>query len=201
MLQMKTIAVLLVTVCMSACSESSAPSAGESDGWTHPSVNLDKSQFLPPPRLNYMSMIKNMSPPILAPEDAKSCSDYEAALRWNNDDMGRWYRAHRDSSGPIPESPKTKYLTDSVPADLLTNDQIVVSGKIVDSGTNSATNAAMWLLQLKDNSLVAAIMPADMMRIAFVHDKKLANGQLKDESDKEITSFEDVGSRDDAVVY
>ena len=83
-------------------------------------------------------------------EDAKSCGDYEIALRWN--------RPPDVEAGPFHK--KMVYLTKSLPADLPENAEVFLVGTVEKGGT-LPSGAGGWLLKLADGSTVQAIESVD----------------------------------------
>ncbi|HEY4211918.1 MAG TPA: hypothetical protein VGM84_10595 [Steroidobacteraceae bacterium] len=83
-------------------------------------------------------------------EDAKSCGDYETALRWN--------RPPDVAAGPFHK--KMVYLTQSIPADLPDSAEVFLVGKVEKGGT-LPSGAGGWLLKMADGSTVQAIESVD----------------------------------------
>lgn len=83
-------------------------------------------------------------------EDAKSCGDYETALRWN--------RPPDVAAGPFQK--KMVYLTKGIPTDLAENAEVFLVGTVEKGGT-LPSGAGGWLLKMADGSTVQAIESVD----------------------------------------
>jgi hypothetical protein len=82
-------------------------------------------------------------------EEAKTCGDFELALRWN--------RPPDIEGGPYHK--KMVYLTQGIPADLPKNSEVFISGTTAAFGT-LPSGAAGWSLKMKDGSTAQAIETA-----------------------------------------
>jgi len=83
-------------------------------------------------------------------EQAKTCGDFELAMRWN--------RPPNVESGPFHK--KMIYLTASVPADLPRDSEVFITGTI-EQGETLPSGAARWYVKMRDGARVQAIETAD----------------------------------------
>jgi hypothetical protein len=81
---------------------------------------------------------------------AKSCHDFEIAMRWNRPPDVR--------GGPFNQ--KMVYLTSSVPADLPKDSEVFLAG-IIEQGQALSSGGSVWALRLKDGSEVQAVETAN----------------------------------------
>ena len=79
-------------------------------------------------------------------EEAKTCGDFELAMRWN--------RPPGVEGGPFHQ--KMVYLDATLPADLAKNTEVFIHGTI-DEGEILPSGSARWYLRLKDGTLVEAL--------------------------------------------
>ena len=79
-------------------------------------------------------------------EQAKSCHDFEIAMRWNRPPDLR--------GGPFND--KMIYVSDGVPADLAKNSEVFFAG-VIKAGRALPTGGSIWSLKLKDGSELQAI--------------------------------------------
>jgi hypothetical protein len=82
-------------------------------------------------------------------EQAKSCHDFEIAMRWN--------RPPNVRGGPFDQ--KLVYITARVPADLPKNSEVFVSG-VIEAGRALSSGGSVWALKLKDGGQVQAVETA-----------------------------------------
>ncbi|MGH8138778.1 MAG: hypothetical protein ACREVV_11375 [Steroidobacteraceae bacterium] len=85
-------------------------------------------------------------------EEAKSCGDFELAMRWN--------RPPNSESGPFHK--KMAYLTATVPGDLRKNSEVFLRATI-EKGETLPSGSAGWYLRMSDGMLVQAIEMADFL--------------------------------------
>jgi hypothetical protein len=83
-------------------------------------------------------------------EQAKTCGDFELAMRWN--------RPPNIESGPFHK--KLVYLTETIPADLPKGSEIFITAKI-EKGETTPSGSAVWLLRMPDGTAVQAVETAD----------------------------------------
>ena len=83
-------------------------------------------------------------------EQARSCADFELAMRWN--------RPPDIPGGPFNQ--KLVYLSGSVPKDLPKQSEVFLEGTI-QRGEALPSGAWGWSIELKDGSEVQAIEPAE----------------------------------------
>jgi len=83
-------------------------------------------------------------------EQAKTCGDFELAMRWN--------RPPNIESGPFHK--KMIYLTASVPADLPRDSEVFITGTI-EQGETLPSGAARWYVKMRDGARIQAIETAD----------------------------------------
>ncbi|MDE2451641.1 MAG: hypothetical protein KGO22_21865 [Gammaproteobacteria bacterium] len=79
-------------------------------------------------------------------EQAKSCHDFEIAMRWNRPPDLR--------GGPFND--KMVYVSGGVPADLPKNSEVFLAG-VIRAGRALPTGGSIWSLKLKDGSELQAI--------------------------------------------
>ncbi len=79
-------------------------------------------------------------------EQAKSCHDFEIAMRWN--------RPPDIKAGPFDE--KMTYVSSSVSASLSKNSEVFVTGRI-RAGQSMSSGGSVWSLALPDGSEIQAI--------------------------------------------
>jgi hypothetical protein len=79
-------------------------------------------------------------------EEAKTCGDFELALRWN--------RPPNVEGGPFRK--KMIYLTTGIPADLPKDSEVFITATI-EKGETMPSGSAGWSLKMPDGSLVQAI--------------------------------------------
>jgi hypothetical protein len=83
-------------------------------------------------------------------EQAKSCADYELAMRWNRPPNVEGGVFHR----------KLVFLSSNVPADLPQESEVLITGKIA-RGDVLPSGSARWTLQMQDGTRVQAIETAN----------------------------------------
>lgn len=83
-------------------------------------------------------------------EQAKTCGDFELAMRWN--------RPPNIQSGPFHK--KMIYLTTAVPADLARDSEVFITGTI-EQGETLPSGAARWYVKMRNGTRVQAIETAD----------------------------------------
>jgi hypothetical protein len=83
-------------------------------------------------------------------EEARTCADFELAMRWN--------RPPNIEGGPFHR--KIVYLTSGIPADLPKNSEVFITAKI-NRGETLPTGSAGWSLRMEDGTLVQAIETAN----------------------------------------
>jgi hypothetical protein len=83
-------------------------------------------------------------------EEAKTCGDFELAMRWN--------RPPNIESGPFHK--KIVYLTGTIPADLRQGSEVFITAKI-EKGETLPSGSAVWLLRMSDGTAVQAVETAD----------------------------------------
>jgi hypothetical protein len=81
---------------------------------------------------------------------ARNCKDFELAMRWN--------RPPNVEGGVFHK--KMVYLTNTLPADLPKNAEIVFAGKITQ-GDVLPSGSARWFLEMPDGTLVQAVETSD----------------------------------------
>jgi hypothetical protein len=79
-------------------------------------------------------------------EEAKTCGDFELALRWNRPPNVPGGVFHR----------KIVYLTSTVPADLPKDTEVFITARI-ERGDNLSSGALGWHLRMQDGTAVQAI--------------------------------------------
>jgi hypothetical protein len=79
-------------------------------------------------------------------EEAKTCGDFELALRWN--------RPPNVEGGPFQK--KMVYLTTGIPADLPKDSEVFITATI-ERGETMPSGSAGWSLKMQDGSRVQAI--------------------------------------------
>jgi hypothetical protein len=84
--------------------------------------------------------------------EAKTCSDFETAMRWN--------RPPNVAGGSFGK--QMVYLTDSVPADLPTDSEVFIRGTI-EKGDQLVAGGWVWILKMKDGSLAQAAEMQDFI--------------------------------------
>jgi hypothetical protein len=84
------------------------------------------------------------------PEEAKTCGDFELAMRWN--------RPPNVEGGTFRK--KMVYLTAGMPADLPKSSEVFIRAKI-EKGMTMPSGAAGWSLRMKDGTVVQAIESAN----------------------------------------
>lgn len=84
--------------------------------------------------------------------EAKTCGDLETAMRWN--------RPPNVAGGSFGQ--RMTYLTNSVPTDLADNSEVFLRGSI-EKGDPLVAGGEVWLLKMKDGSLVQAAETADFL--------------------------------------
>jgi len=80
---------------------------------------------------------------------ARSCHDFEIAMRWNRPPDVR--------GGPFDQ--KMVYLTAHVPADLPKNSEVFLLG-VIEQGQTLPSGGSVWAVRLKDGSEVQAVETA-----------------------------------------
>jgi hypothetical protein len=85
-------------------------------------------------------------------EEAKTCADFELAMRWN--------RPPGVEGGPFHQ--KMVYLESTLPADLAKNTEVFLRGTIQE-GEILPSGSARWYIRMKDGTLVEAIEDAGYM--------------------------------------
>jgi hypothetical protein len=85
-------------------------------------------------------------------EQARSCGDYELAMRWN--------RPPNIEGGVFHK--KLVYLTSGVPANLPKDSEVFLSGRI-ERADNLAAGGIVWLLAMPDGTRVQAIEAANFL--------------------------------------
>ncbi len=85
-------------------------------------------------------------------EEAKSCGDFELALRWN--------RPPGVEGGPFHQ--KLVYLKSTLPADLPKNTEVFLRATI-EEGETLPSGSARWFLRMQDNTLIEAVEDAGFM--------------------------------------
>jgi len=80
------------------------------------------------------------------PEEAKTCGDYELAMRWN--------RPPGVEGGPFQQ--KMVYLRSTLPADLPKNSEVFIRATI-EEGEILPSGSARWYLRMQDGTLVEAV--------------------------------------------
>jgi hypothetical protein len=85
-------------------------------------------------------------------EQAKTCGDFELAMRWN--------RPPGVEGGPFHQ--KMVYLEQTLPADLPKNTEVFIRGTI-QQGEILPSGSARWFVRMKDGTLVEAIEEAGFM--------------------------------------
>jgi hypothetical protein len=83
-------------------------------------------------------------------EQAKSCRDFELAMRWN--------RPPDVQGGPFDK--KMVYLSSGIPGDLPKEAEVVIAGRI-ERGELLSSGSSGWSLRMKDGSEIQAIEPAE----------------------------------------
>lgn len=86
-------------------------------------------------------------------EQARDCSDYEVAMRWNrppNIEGGLFHK-------------KMVYLTGGIPADLPKDSEVFLRGRI-ERADNLAAGGIVWVLTLPDGSHAQAIEAANFLQ-------------------------------------
>jgi hypothetical protein len=83
-------------------------------------------------------------------EEAKTCHDFELAMRWN--------RPPNVEGGPFHR--KMMYLSTSIPPDLPKQSEVFITARI-DRGAMQPSGSAAWLLRMRDGSLVQAVEAAN----------------------------------------
>jgi hypothetical protein len=86
------------------------------------------------------------------PEEAKTCGDFELAMRWN--------RPPGVEGGPFHQ--KMVYLDGTLPADLPRNSEVILSATIQE-GQTLTSGSQRWYLRMKDGTLVEAIEDSGFM--------------------------------------
>lgn len=81
---------------------------------------------------------------------AKSCRDFEIAMRWNRPPDMR--------GGPFDK--KMIYVTSSVPKDLEKDSEVFISGEI-KQGQSMPSGGSVWSLRLRDGAEVQAVETAE----------------------------------------
>ena len=84
-------------------------------------------------------------------EEARSCGDFELAMRWN--------RPPDVAGGPFHQ--KLIFLTKSIPADLPKNSEVFIVG-VIERGGTLASGAGGWSLRMQDGSQAQAIETAGL---------------------------------------
>jgi hypothetical protein len=79
-------------------------------------------------------------------EEAKTCGDFELAMRWN--------RPPNVAGGVFHK--KIVYLTSGMPADLPKDSEVFITGTI-QKGTNLGSGALGWHLRMTDGTVVQAV--------------------------------------------
>jgi len=79
-------------------------------------------------------------------EEAKTCDDFELAMRWN--------RPPNVAGGLFHK--KLVYLTSGVPDDLSKDSEVFITGKI-ERGSNLGEGAVGWHLRMRDGTVVQAV--------------------------------------------
>ncbi len=82
-------------------------------------------------------------------EQAKTCGDFELAMRWN--------RPPGVEGGPFHQ--KMVYLQSTVPADLSKDTEVFIHATI-EEGETLPSGSARWFLRMQDGSLVEAVEDA-----------------------------------------
>jgi hypothetical protein len=80
------------------------------------------------------------------PEQAKTCGDFELAMRWN--------RPPNVAGGPFHQ--KLRFVGAQLPADLPKNTEVFIQGRI-ERGQILPSGDAVWLLRMKDGPTVQAV--------------------------------------------
>jgi len=83
-------------------------------------------------------------------EEAKTCGDFELALRWN--------RPPNVEGGPFHR--KMQYLGGSLPADLPKDSEVFITAKI-EKGETLPSGSTGWILRMHDGARVQAVETAD----------------------------------------
>lgn len=83
-------------------------------------------------------------------EQARTCGDFELAMRWN--------RPPNVEGGPFHK--KMVYLTTTVPADLPKGSEVFITGTI-EKWESLPSGAAGWFLRMADGTIVQAIETTD----------------------------------------
>jgi hypothetical protein len=115
-----------------------------------------RSKELPTPRqlktIAYMSQTKGSDRHRIFDRlgQAKSCHDFEIAMRWNRPPDVR--------GGPFNQ--KMVYVTSSVPADLSKESEVFLAG-VIEQGQALSSGGSVWALRLKDGSEVQAVETAN----------------------------------------
>jgi len=84
--------------------------------------------------------------------EAKTCGDFETAMRWN--------RPPNVAGGSFGK--QMVYLTDTVPADLPENSEVVIRGTI-EKGDQLVAGGWAWIVKMKDGSLLQAAEMQDFI--------------------------------------
>jgi hypothetical protein len=85
-------------------------------------------------------------------EEAKTCGDFELAMRWN--------RPPGVAGGPFQQ--KMVYLKATLPPDLPKNTEVFIRATIQE-GETLPSGSARWYLRMQDGSLVEAVEDAGFM--------------------------------------
>jgi hypothetical protein len=83
-------------------------------------------------------------------EEAKTCGDFELAMRWN--------RPPGVEGGPFHQ--KMVYLTSTLPADLPKDSEVFVTARI-ERGQTLPSGSAGWYLRMRDGTLLQAVESAN----------------------------------------
>lgn len=86
-------------------------------------------------------------------EQAKSCHDFEMAMRWN--------RPPDIKAGPFNE--KMTYVSAGMPVGLAKTSEVVVTG-VIKAGQSLPSGGSVWSLRLKDGSEIQAIETPEFMQ-------------------------------------
>ena len=97
---------------------------------------------------------------------AKNCKDFELAMRWN--------RPPNVEGGVFHK--KMVYLTDSLPADLPKDSEVVLSGKI-ERGDVLPSGSARWYLRMKGGTLVQAVETSNYWQKQMAADQDAHPGE------------------------
>jgi hypothetical protein len=86
-------------------------------------------------------------------EEAKTCADYELAMRWNRPPNVEGGLFHK----------KLNYLTSGVPADLPKESEVLIRARIEKTDTMTA-GGFVWILSMPDGTRIQAAETADFLQ-------------------------------------